>query len=282
MACSRPLILDPHVTSSFTIQLAIQKLMSYTVHELASLASITVRTLHYYDQIGLLKPSSIAKNGYRQYEETELLRLQQILFFRELAFSLEDIKHMLDRPDFRMVNALRDQKKLMQLKRVRLDGLMKSIEKTIRHMTIKKPIKDEELYDAFKDDEVKQYQEEVKQRWSNTDAYKQSMARVGTMTKQEMNQLKTDGKAFTQKLADHMDHDPKSATAQALIAEHYKGIQFFYDCPLPMYRNLGQMYVDDPRFTAYYDTVRPGLAMWVRDGIAEYCDTKKNSSSLSP
>ncbi len=249
--------------------------MSYTVHQLAKLASISVRTLHYYDEIGLLIPSSIAKNGYRHYEDKELVRLQQILFFRELDFPLEEIKQMLDRPTFQIVDALRDQKKLMQLKRKRMDGLIQSIENTIANMQTDTPLQDEELYDAFKDDDVKQYQAEVKQRWGNTDAYKQSMARVSKMTKPEMEKIKADGIALTQKLADAMDTPSDHSEVQALIAEHYKGMQLFYDCPLTMYRNLGQMYVDDPRFTAHYDKFRPGLAVFVRDAIAHYCNERE-------
>lgn len=252
-----------------------QTRMSYTVHHLANLASITVRTLHYYDEIGLLTPSSLAKNGYRHYEDKELVRLQQILFFRELDFPLEEINQMLDRPDFHIIEALRDQKKLMQLKRKRLDGLIQSIEKTIMTMQTNTPLQDEELYDAFKDNDVKQYQAEVKQRWGNTDAYKQSMARVGKMTKQEMEKIKADGIELTKKLADAMDTSPHHPDVQALITEHYNGMQRFYDCPLTMYRNLGQMYVDDPRFTAYYDNVRPGLAIFVRDAINHFCDQRE-------
>lgn len=249
--------------------------MSYTVHQLAKLASISVRTLHYYDEIELLNPSSVAKNGYRHYEDKELVRLQQILFFRELDFPLEEIKQMLNRPDFHIIEALRDQKKLMQLKRKRLDGLIQSIEKTIMTMQTNTPLQDEQLYDAFKDNDVKQYQEEVKQRWGDTDAYKQSMARVSKLTKQQMEEMKAAGNALTQKLADAMDKAPTNPDVQTLIAEHYKGIQFFYDCPLTMYRNLGQMYVDDPRFTAYYDNVRPGLAIFVRDAINHFCHQRE-------
>jgi DNA-binding transcriptional MerR regulator len=245
--------------------------MAYTVKQLASLANISVRTLHYYDQIGLLKPSFVAKNGYRAYQEKELLRLQQILFFRELDFSLDDIRKMLNQPNYDMSVALKDQKKLMELKRDRLDGLIKSINKTIKRMDNKQTMKPEEMYSPFKDEDVKQYQDEVKQRWGNTEAYKQSMARAGKMTKKEMDELKANGKKFTQKLADAMDLPVASPEVQKLIAEHYKGIQFFYDCPLSMYRNLGQMYVDDPRFTAYYDKFRPGLAVFVRDAIVHYC-----------
>ena len=199
--------------------------MRYSVNQLGQLASISVRTLHYYDEIGLLKPSLVAKNGYRYYEEKELIRLQQILFFRELDFPLDDIKRMLNRPDFDIVAALRDQKKLMQLKKSRLNGLIASIEKTIISMTTNQEINHDEMYKALEDDDVKQYQAEVQQRWGDSDAYKQSMARVSKMTKAQMDKLKADGKVFTQKLADSLHLSPTSDEAQKLVAQHYEGIK---------------------------------------------------------
>lgn len=248
--------------------------MSYTVNKLAILAGISVRTLHYYDEIGLLRPSTIAKNGYRYYEEKELIRLQQILFFRELDFPLDEIKHMLDRPGFSVIEALKDHKKLIKLKRERLDRLIQTIDKTMKHMNTNQKMKDEEMYDAFKDDDVKQYQEEVKNRWGNTDAYKQSMYKVSKMTKVDMDKLKEDGKKHTQAIADNMHKGIDHPDVQALIKQSHEGVNFFYECSVEMFRSLGQMYVDDPRFTAYYEKFAPGLAVFMRDAIAYYCDQK--------
>lgn len=249
----------------------------YTVHELAELAGISVRTLHYYDEIGLLKPNSIQKNGYRRYDEKELLRLQQILFFRELDFPLDEVKKILNRPDFLVVDALREHKKLIRLKQKHLEKLINTIDKTIKRMNNQQKINDEELYDAFKDNDVKQYQDEVKQRWGNTDAYRQSMAKVSKMTKAEMEELKKKGIEHTKKLAAVMGLPIGSKEVQDLIAESYKGIQFFYDCSIEMFRNLGQMYVNDPRFTKYYDKHRPGLAVFVRDAIGYFCDQRQKN-----
>jgi DNA-binding transcriptional MerR regulator len=252
------------------------KLMAYTIQTLAKLAGISVRTLHHYDTLGLLQPTRLPKNGYRQYGEPELLKLQQILFYRELEFPLEEIKKILDDPRFDAKIALHEHKRLLLAKRKRLDQLVKTIDTTLTRLETHTPMNNEELYDAFKDEDVRQYQEEVKARWGNTDAYKQSIAKVNSMTKQQMIQLKADGKAFTQQLADNMDKGATHATIQALIEKHYQGVQFFYDCPYSVYRNLGQMYVDDPRFMAYYDNFRPGLAIFMRDAIAFYCDQKEN------
>lgn len=246
--------------------------MTYTVKELARLSGVSVRTLHYYDEVGLLKPGRVEKNRYRQYSESDLVRLQQILFFRELDFPLKDIQRIMQAPGFDVIRALRDQKEMLQMKRRRLNGLIKTIEKTIESMSNNKPLESEELYDAFKDDDVKQYQDEVKQRWGNTDAYKQSMARVSKMTKSEMAKLKEDGIKHTQAIADAMDKGISHPDVQKLIAKSHKGINFFYDCSPEMFRNLGKMYVADPRFTAYYEKFRPGLAVFMRDAIAYYCD----------
>lgn len=235
---------------------------------------MTVRTLHYYDKIGLLAPSNIQKNGYRSYKEKELLRLQQILFFRELDFPLMDIKRILDKPDFEIIGALRRHKDLIKLRQKRFDKLINTIDKTIKSMTNDNKMKDEELYDAFKDEDVKQYQEEAKEHWGNTYAYKQSMERVSKMTKAQMEKLKKDGEELTRKLANAMDKDIKSKEVQELISEYYKSIRFFYNCPLEMYRNFGKMYVDDSRFTTYYDKHRKGLAVFMQDAIAWFC--KKN------
>jgi hypothetical protein len=122
---------------------------------------------------------------------------------------------------------------------------------------------------------VKQYQNEVKERWGNTDAYRVSMAKVSKMTKAQMDKLKEDGKKFTQMLADAMGKDVSSPEVQELVKQHHAGIEFFYKCPPEMYRNLGKMYVDDPRFTAYYDKFKPGLAKWLNDAIQYFCDQHK-------
>jgi len=246
--------------------------MGYTINQLAKLAGVSVRTLHHYDAIGLLQPSYRQPNGYRQYNQAQLTRLQQILFFRELDFPLADIQRMLTSPYFDPVIALEDQKKLIQLKRARLNKLLRTITTTITHMNNNSTQDQNEMYDVFKDEDVEQYQDEVKQRWGNTAAYAQSQARVSTMTKQEMEQLKADGKKHTQALADAMPKGIAHPDVQALIAQSHKGVNVFYDCNLEMFRHLGKMYVEDPRFTAYYEKCAPGLAQFVHEAIDYYCD----------
>jgi DNA-binding transcriptional MerR regulator len=249
--------------------------MTYTIHKLALLAGISTRALRYYDQIELLQPSSVMRNGYRVYDQQSLLRLQQILFFKELEFPLNEIKKILDNPNFDQVGALKDQRCLLELKQKRLQGLVKTINTTIKHMTNRTMPLDAELYDAFADEEMKQYADEAKKRWGNTEAYKQSQERTKHLTKADIKKIKEDGNIFTQKIADAMPKGPKDSEVQVLIAEHYKGINFFYECSLEMYQNLGQMYVDDSRFTAYYEKFAPGLAVFMKDAITFYCQKNK-------
>lgn len=253
--------------------------MKYTIKKLADLAGVSVRTLHYYDEIGLLNPSFIGDNGYRCYEEKELLKLQQILFFRELDFPLEKIREIINTPNFHALAALKDQKELLKLKKKRLEKLLTLIDKTMKDLQQKNEIKNpEELYDPFKDKDYLKYKDEVEERWGNTEAYKQSMVQVKKMTKAQMVKLKEDGKKATQELADAMDKGVEHGEVQALIERHYQGINFFYNCSLEMYRNLGKMYVDDPRFTAYYDKFRPGLASFMREAIEYYCSIRQSKN----
>jgi len=249
--------------------------MVYTIKKLARLSGVSVRTLHYYDEIGLLKPSFVGENGYRQYERPELMRLQHILFFRELAFPLAEIKTMIDAPDFDVAAALQEHKRLIENKRKQLGRLLHTIDKTITELTKGDPMKDEEIYDGLTG-ELKEYQKEAKERWGNTEAWRQSQARTKHWTKADYQRIAEDGKKFTQLLADTMDKGATSPEFQALIAKHHEGIEVFYDCPLTMYRYLGQMYVDDSRFAAYYNKFRPGLNVVVRDAIAHYCDVHAN------
>lgn len=249
--------------------------MSYTIHKLALLAGISTRSLRYYDQIGLLKPSSLMKNGYRLYDHQALLRLQQILFFKELEFPLEEIKKILDNPDYDQTIALKDQRRLLELKQRRLQGLVKTINTTINSMTHKTNLDDQELYTNFNEEEINQYAEEAKKRWGHTEAYKQSQERTKHWTKEDYKKIQAAGNALTTKIAEAMSKGVRDNSVQALISEHHQGINAFYDCSLEMYQNLGQMYVDDPRFTAYYEKFAQGLALFIREAIAVYCQQQK-------
>jgi DNA-binding transcriptional MerR regulator len=243
--------------------------MKLIVNQLSKLAGVTVRTLHYYDEIGLLRPDSVGDNNYRYYGDTEVHKLQQIMFFRELEFSLEDIKKTINTPSFSTTEALKDQKELLKIKAEKIKKLMTTIDNTLNKKD------DKDMFASFSDYEMNQYKEEAKERWGKTDAYKQSQERTKNWTKDDYKKISEDGKKFTQTLADSMDLPVNDPKVQALITQHHHGIEVFYDCPKAMYRELGKMYVADPRFTAYYDKFRPGLAQFVCDAIGVWCEDVK-------
>ncbi|HTM67987.1 MAG TPA: MerR family transcriptional regulator [Candidatus Binatia bacterium] len=246
--------------------------MSYTVHQLAKLAGVSVRTLHHYDAIGLLTPARAEKNGYRLYGETELLRLQQVLFFRELDFPLAEVRRIIDRPDFDMRAALKDQRKLIELKKKRLDGLMDTIDRTVKRLDRNITMDDKDLYGDFSRQEMDAYAEEAKQRWGHTEAWRQSQERYKKMTKADLARVKDEGDKLMKEIAARRTEDPASTAVQALIARHYAALRTWYEPNLKMYRGLADMYVADPRFAAYYEKYAPGLAQFMRDAMHAFCD----------
>ncbi len=244
--------------------------MKYTVKRMAKIAGISVRTLHHYDAVGLLRPDSIGSNGYRYYTEKELLKLQQILFFKELDFSLEDIKKIINADHFDVFKALIDHKKMLQLKKERIILLLETVEQTMNNLKGGEPMKTDDLFSSFGDEKLVDYMNEAKQRWGNSKAYKQSMQRVKQWTKADYERIKEEGRKFTQELARAMDLEITSPDVASLIKRHRESIEYFYECSDEMYRGLADMYINDPRFTAHYDDVRPGLAKWLSDAIHYY------------
>jgi DNA-binding transcriptional MerR regulator len=248
---------------------------AYTVRQLAKMAGVSVRTLHHYDQIGLLKPSSRTEAGYRLYAEKDLLRLQQVLFYRELDFPLDEICIILDLPGFDQVEALRDHRRMLGERAERLARLLRTVDRTIARLTEEDtmPLTDEELYEGFSPKEreqLKEYEAEARDRWGEMAA--ESQRRVRQMSKAQWQAVQEEGNAATSLMAEYMGRPVSDPDVQAAIARHHAWIENFYPCSAEMYRGLGQMYVDDPRFTATYDKYRPGLAVFMRDTMAYYAE----------
>ncbi len=241
----------------------------YTINKLAKLAGVSVRTLQHYDQIGLLTPQRGETNKYRQYSEQNALTLQEIMFFRELEFPLSDIAKIISSPSYNRNEVLADHKKLLQIKKRKLTKLIKIIDQNMTSSNTKNSFK------AFSEDQINQYKDEAKKRWGNTKSYKQSQERTKNWTKEDYAKIAEQGRVLNQELAKAMDLPISHSTVFELIKKHHSGIEVFYDCSPEMYKSLGQMYVDDPRFAKHYDQVKPGLAKFIKDAIHFHADNLK-------
>ena len=234
-----------------------------TVHEASQISGVSVRTLHHYDAIGLLRPTAVTEAGYRLYDDTALARLQSILLFRELAFPLKEIKRIMDDPQFDQATALEQQIRLLELQQERLSrliGLARETMKTgVTHMD----------FTAFDNSKLEQYAAEVKERWGNTTAYQESAQRPAAEQKDAaaglMAQFARMGRLRT--------GDPAGQEAQAAVRELQEFItKHFYTCTPEILAGLGQMYTADDRFRASIDAAGgEGTADFAGKAIAVYC-----------
>jgi DNA-binding transcriptional MerR regulator len=245
---------------------------TYTVHQLAELAGVSVRTLHHYDQLGLLAPAARTAAGYRLYREPDLLRLQQILFFKELDFPLAQIKEILDQPGFDQLQALRDHRRRLQARGEQIAQLVRTIDKTILKITeADMELTDAELYEGFSQEQIERYQREAREMY-DPKLVEESNRRVRKMSKAQWNAIKQEGDQVTRGLAELSERLPGDPEVQQLIARHHAWIENFYPCSSEIYRGLGQLYVEHPEFRANYDRYRPGLADFMQAAMNYYCD----------
>jgi MerR family transcriptional regulator, thiopeptide resistance regulator len=243
--------------------------MQYTVKQLAVMAGVTPRTLHYYDEIGLLHPAFYGDNGYRYYDDEAVLRLQQILFFRELDFSLEQIKTILDRPDFDLQQALHNHKHAL-LKRVgRINRLIETIDNTIQHLQGEITMSNQDFYKGFDEEKQQQHFEQAQQRWG--DSVTQSQKRWNAYTRDEKNMFLSKMHEISASIAENMDKEPTHPEVQQWIDRWYNHInQYCFSCSLEVFETLGHMYTQDPAFEATYENIRPGMAAFMEQAMMHY------------
>lgn len=242
----------------------------YTVQQLAELAGVSVRTLHHYDEIGLLQPAERSEKGYRYYTRNELLRLQQIMFYKQLGMPLATIAELMDSPEYNAIDALEEHRLLLIDKERELSVLIKTIDKTIQAMKNNKVIPDEELYEGFSKEQIADMRAEVVERWGE-DELINSEQRVQSMGKEKWNEVKHEAEEISMLLASLMDLPVDNVRVQQAMAKHYAHIGHFYEVSKERYSGLGKMYVDDPRFAAYYENYRPGLAIFLHEAIEVFC-----------
>ena len=250
--------------------------MLYQVKEVAHLAGISVRTLHHYDQIGLLKPEAVSPAGYRRYSDRDLERLQQIMFFKELDFSLDEIRNILGQPGFDRLEALQAHRKLLTAKKERLEAIIASIAKTIQSLEGECSMEKQEMFAAFDmagiEKHKEQYAAEVREKY-DPKAVAECEAKTAKYAPKDWSAIMGDAGRIYQEIAVLMDRNPADPEVQRLVGEWRQHItNNFYDCTLEIFRGLGDLYVDDPRFTANIDKFKSGLAKFLRDAIMAYCE----------
>lgn len=256
--------------------------MEYTIQKLAKLSGISTRALRYYDQIGLLKPARLSSSGYRIYSDPQVSRLQQILFYRELGVGLGEIGKILDAPGFSASEALRRHRELLLQKRARLDLLILNVEKTLACEKGEASMTDSEKFEGFKEKMIERneqrYGKEIREKYGN-EAVDQSNKKILGMTREQYEQFQSLEQELNRVLLEAFQSgDPAGETAQHAAELHRQWLSCTWTQYSPeAHAALVRMYVEDPRFTAYYDRRQPGLARFLRDAVEIYTDRQRKS-----
>ncbi len=255
--------------------------MSYSVGQVAGFARVTVRTLRHYDEIGLLSPSDRSAAGYRRYADADLDRLLQIRLYRELGFPLDEIATILDDPGADPLAHLHRQHRLLTGRIAELHRMVEAVETEMEAHKLGIRLSPEERFEVFGEHNPEQYADETRERWGDTDAYRQSQRRTTRYTKDDWLTIKQDGDGITRGFADLFAagvpaDDPRATDVAESHRQHLS--RWFYDCGHDMHRGLAEMYVADPRFTANYEEVAPGLVRYVHDAIVANADRAARQS----
>lgn len=255
--------------------------MEYTVSKLARLSGVSARTLRYYDEIALLKPKRVNSNGYRIYGESEVNLLQQILFYRELNLSLEDIKKIVHAENFDVQAALSDHLLHLNKKRSRLDELIKTVKQTIQDVKGEIKMTDQEKFEAFKKDKIRQnedqYGEEIREKYGE-EVINQSNKKFEAMTEDEYKAFEKSVETLNQKLAEATKTSkPESKLGQEVAKLHQDWLRSVWPdghYTEEAHYNLSLMYVQDDRFKAYYEKIAPGAAEFLHEALKIYLNVK--------
>jgi len=241
----------------------------YTIKKLADIAGVSVRTLHYYDEIGLLKPRYRHDNGYRYYGKEEVILLQQIMFFRELGFSLDEIRTIISSPDFNVSEALKQHRNLLIKKEERLRELISTVERTIRKMGKQSKMNIQEYYQGFSDEKIEEYREEVKHRWGSR-VLEESEKKVIDMGQETFITLQAEGGKIFKDIMDNMSLGYDSQYIQDLIVEWRKWLENFHHYTDEEVVELGRAYSQHPDFVRFFQQYGEELPIFLTRAIEHY------------
>lgn len=249
--------------------------MEYTIQKLARLANISTRTLRYYDEIDLLKPTRINTSGYRIYGQKEVNRLQQIMFYRELGFPLETIKEIMSNPMFDEKKALQNHLQHLIEKRERINLLINNVHKTIASLEGRMNMSDQDRFTGFKkqliDENERKYGKEIREKYGD-ETVNASNAKLMKMSEKKYKEGTELAESINRTLTEAIKtKNPASQIAQKVADMHKQWLMYYWDeYSKDAHRQIAQMYVDDERFKAYYDKIEPGAAEFLRDAIFIY------------
>lgn len=248
--------------------------MSYSVGRVAEVAGVTVRTLHHYDGIGLLRPSERTHAGHRRYSDSDLDRLQRILFYRELGFPLDEVATLLDDPDTDPREHLRRQHQVLTERIEQLQKMAAAVRHNMEAQKMGVNLTPEEKFEVFGDHDPDQYQAEAEERWGHTEAYQESQRRAASFTKDDWKRTMAEHDDVCRRMAALRESGAPATSADAMVLaeEHRAWIGNHYECDYELHRCIADMYVSDERFTATYDAFAPGFAVYLRDAIHANAD----------
>ncbi len=246
----------------------------FTIKQLSNLAGITPRTLHHYDAIGLLEPSRLGANGYRYYSDEAVLLLQQILFYRELDFSLEQIKNIIGHPDFDVLSALEDHK-IKLLRRIeRLEKLQETVDHTISHMKGKTQMSKKQLFSGFNEEEQEKYAAEAEQMY-DPETVRASNYKWKAYSVEQKQRILDEGQQIYVDMVAVMPTGAGSLEVQALVGRWREHMNYFWTPNLDQLVGLAEMYNNDPRFREKYDQIHPDLAAFILTAVQYYVGRQK-------
>ncbi len=245
----------------------------YTVKKLADLAGVTVRTLHHYDEIDLLKPTTVGANGYRYYDDAALLRLQQVLFYREIGLELVQVKAILDSPDFDVLTALRSHRTILEEKTARLHDLINTIDNTIAHLEGGTPMSKKRLFNGFSLEKQKQYEREARLQYG-PEKVNESIQRWNHYTKVQQELILEEGNQIYSDVVTAIEAGTaaQSAEVQAILVRWHDHIRHFYEPTLDILRGLGDLYNTSPEFIANFQKLHADLPAYLQSAIVQYVD----------
>ena len=246
----------------------------YTVKQLSTLAGVTPRTLHHYDQIDLLKPESVGENGYRYYGEQSLLRLQQILFYRELGLGLESIRDVLSRPEFQILDALEEHRQSLQGRVRRLERLIQTVDDTIDHLKGKKIMSNQGLFAGFSEEQQEEYAKQAEQMY-DPETVRESNRKWKSYSPEKKQAILDEGKQVYLDMIAAMPKGADSPEVQAIVARWQKHMDYFWTPSLDQLLGLASMYGQSPDFKANFDAMHPDLADFMKEAVKVYVENQR-------